>query len=164
VEGRAFALHGEEPGSTHAPRAAEEPRERIFSRLRDLSRTFDRLTASLAARLDLNLNDFRALEILILHQSMPAGQLAARLRLTTGAITGVIDRLEQSRHVARGYDQDDRRKIVVQPTRKAVKDHGKAFDPVRVDLEAFLAGYSDEELRAIQGFLEKTNQALGRHT
>ncbi|MBO0682260.1 MAG: MarR family transcriptional regulator [Candidatus Dormibacteraeota bacterium] len=150
--------------SAHASRGGEEARERIFWGLRELSRTFEHLTASLAARLDLNLNDFRALEILILHQSMPAGRLAARLRLTTGAITGVIDRLEHSRHVTRTYDQDDRRKIVVQPTKKAVRDHGKAFDPVRADVDAFLAEYSDQDLQAIRGFLEKTNQALSRHT
>ena len=61
----------------------------------------------------------RALDIINMPQGLTAGQLASRLKLTTAAITGVLDRLERAGHARRTHDQEDRRRVVVQPTPEA---------------------------------------------
>jgi DNA-binding MarR family transcriptional regulator len=48
---------------------------------------------------------------------MPAGKLGELTGLTTGAITGMIDRLEKVGYVRRTKDPKDRRKTIVEPVR-----------------------------------------------
>ncbi|MBO0682518.1 MAG: MarR family transcriptional regulator [Candidatus Dormibacteraeota bacterium] len=136
----------------------------IGARLRDLSLTFAGLSAAMAARLGLNRNDLRALDILIEHRGMTAGELAAELKLTTGAITGVIDRLEVAGHAVRMHDDEDRRKVVVRATRKAAEAREEAMRPIREDLDVLLEDYSGEGLAVIQSFLERTGALLMRHS
>jgi DNA-binding MarR family transcriptional regulator len=136
----------------------------ISSHLRDLAFTFAGLSTALASRLNLNRNDLRALDILIEHRGMTAGHLASQLKLTTGAITGVIDRLEQAGHAQRMHDDEDRRKVVVRATRKAVESRDEALAPMRVDLGEILNGYSEDDLEVIQTFLDKASHLLAHHT
>jgi DNA-binding MarR family transcriptional regulator len=136
----------------------------ISASLRDLALTFAGLSAALAARLSLNRNDLRALDILIEHRGMTAGELASELKLTTGAITGVIDRLELAGHAVRMHDDEDRRKVVVRATRKAVDSREEALKPIRDDLGELMEGYPDEDLAVIGNFLEKADQLLAKHT
>ncbi len=47
---------------------------------------------------------------------MTAGQLAQRTRLTTGAITKIVDRLADAGYVRRAGDPRDRRRVIVEFT------------------------------------------------
>jgi len=47
---------------------------------------------------------------------MPAGRLADLTGLTTGAVTGIIDRLEKAGYVRRVNDPRDRRITIIKPT------------------------------------------------
>ena len=62
-----------------------------------------------------NPTDLGALCLLLLHGPAPAGRLAELAGLTTGAITGVVDRLEKGGFVRREADPADRRKVIVVP-------------------------------------------------
>ena len=73
----------------------------------------------------LNPTDLGSLCLLLLHGPAPAGRLAQLTGLTTGAVTGVIDRLEEGGFVRREVDAADRRKVIVVP------------DPARVDRDLF---------------------------
>ena len=64
-------------------------------------------------RAGINRTDWRCLDILGTRGPMTAGQLARAVRLTTGAVTGVLDRLEAANLVRRTRDADDRRKVIV---------------------------------------------------
>ena len=140
-----------------------EEYQAISSNLRDLALTLTGLGTALAARLNLNRNDLRALDILIEQRGMTAGQLASQLKLTTGAITGVIDRLELAGHAVRMHDDEDRRKVVVRATRKAIESRDEALGPMRVELDQLLNGYSDDELEVVQSFLDKAGHLLAHH-
>lgn len=61
----------------------------------------------------LGVTDMKTLSTLLQEGSMTAGQLADRLSLTTGAITSLVDRLEQRKLVKRERDPEDRRKVIV---------------------------------------------------
>jgi len=67
----------------------------------------------------LNSNDLASLCLLLLHGPAPAGRLAELTGLTTGAVTGLVDRLERGGFVRRELDPDDRRKVIV------VADHAR---------------------------------------
>src|SRR5947209_10047773 len=69
--------------------------------------------------LGINRTDGRCLDILDQRGSMSAGDLAEASRLTTGAITAVIDRLERAGLARRVPDPADRRRVLVEPTAKA---------------------------------------------
>jgi DNA-binding MarR family transcriptional regulator len=95
---------------------------------------------------------------------MPAGRLAELTGLTTGAVTGVIDRLERAGYVRRTNDPKDRRKTIVEPTRnkKLEGKLEKIFLPLRDRMYKILSGYSDRELafllEAITRFLDQTHE------
>src|SRR5438128_3146875 len=67
-------------------------------------------------RAGINRTDWRCLDILGTRGPMTAGQLAEAVRLTTGAVTGVLDRLETAGLVRRIRDTHDRRKVIVEVT------------------------------------------------
>jgi len=50
-------------------------------------------------------------------QPLSAGQPAALTGLTTGAITTVIDHLEDAGFAQRVKDSNDRRKVIIEPKR-----------------------------------------------
>src|SRR5271157_5057901 len=70
---------------------------------------------AIADRLGMHVTDHKCLDILVQTGPIPAGALAERTGLTTGAITGVIDRLEKAGFVRRIKDPDDRRRVVIEP-------------------------------------------------
>ena len=63
----------------------------------------------------LNPTDIGSLCLLLLNGPAPAGRLAELTGLTTGAVTGVIDRLEAGGFVHRETDPGDRRRVIVVP-------------------------------------------------
>jgi DNA-binding MarR family transcriptional regulator len=64
---------------------------------------------AIAARLGLNATDYRCLEVIIRRGQMTAKALAEEARLTTGAITGIIDHLEKAGYVERLENPTDLR-------------------------------------------------------
>jgi DNA-binding MarR family transcriptional regulator len=62
------------------------------------------------------------------------------------------------------HDDEDRRKVVVRATRKAVESRDEALSPMRVDLGQILNQYSEDELEVIQNFLDKAGHLLAHHT
>src|ERR1700686_335159 len=69
--------------------------------------------------LGLNRTDARCLDILDQSRSMSAGDLAQESRLTTGAITAVVDRLERAGYARRVPDPSDRPRVLIELTPKA---------------------------------------------
>jgi DNA-binding MarR family transcriptional regulator len=102
---------------------------------------------SAASRQGLSITDSKTISALMQEGPMTAGQLAQRLSLTTGAITNVIDRLEQRGIVHRVADPKDRRKVVVHTDPKKIEAAGKFYDSIGSAFAKVLNDYSLEELR-----------------
>ncbi len=58
--------------------------------------------------------DYQATNLLALDGPLSSGELAARLGLTTGATTRLIDRLERAGYLRRVHDPADRRRVMVE--------------------------------------------------
>src|SRR4051812_20650922 len=76
---------------------------------------FDNLAAE---RLGVNRTDLHCINIIENSGGLTAGELAKEAGLTTGAVTGVIDRLERAGYARRVSDPADRRRVKVEVTPK----------------------------------------------
>jgi DNA-binding MarR family transcriptional regulator len=94
------------------------------------------------------------LHLLQLHGPMTPSELARRSGLTSGTVTGVVDRLEQLGFAGRERHPTDRRKVVVTAN---VKRLNSELAPHFQGQGEFLAGVLDQlspaELRAVDRFL-----------
>lgn len=103
--------------------------------------------------------DHKYLDLIVRHGSMTAGKMAELSGLTTGAVTGVIDRLEKEGLVKRERDKEDRRKVVViLQKEKAMKQIGQYFQSTATSLEKLYETFSPGELLTIKKYLELTGQ------
>jgi len=88
-----------------------------------------------------------------------AGALAEATRLTTGAITGVIDRLERAGFATRQADPADRRRVLVRATPAAMGRVAPLYAPMQQAALGALQGYSDAELALLLDFLQRSGEA-----
>jgi DNA-binding MarR family transcriptional regulator len=102
--------------------------------------------------LGLNRTDGRALDILDRHERMTAGELARESGLTTGAVTGVVDRLERAGYARRVPHPDDRRRTLVEITDRARALTWELFAPLAEQTGPLLEGYTDEQLQLLIDF------------
>lgn len=84
-------------------------------------------------RLGLNPTDHKCLDVMIRNRTqMTASQIAEETGLSTGAITGVVDRLEKAGYVRRKRDQNDRRLVFINVlVDKAMVKISPIFDPIK---------------------------------
>src|SRR5690606_16285765 len=93
-------------------------------------------------------------------RALTAGELAAQTGLTTGAITGVVDRLEAKGWVRRERDPSDRRRVIVRllPGRQA--DIAEVLAGMRDDIVALHANYPEDVLEACASLLFGASEVL----
>jgi DNA-binding MarR family transcriptional regulator len=111
-------------------------------------------------------SDMDCMDFLNMEGRMTAGRLAELTGLTTGAITGVIDRLEKAGFVRRERDDDDRRKVFIAPVPDRLGEIGALYGLLRRAMHKQCEAYTDAELRLVlryaidgrQSMLEATNQ------
>jgi DNA-binding MarR family transcriptional regulator len=114
--------------------------------------------------LGINRTDARCLDILEQDGSMSAGDLARAGRLTTGAITAVIDRLERAGYARRVSDPADRRRVLVEATTKAFETANELMaEPMRALYTPVADRYSDDELRLFIEFTREGRELQERH-
>ena len=115
-------------------------------------------------RAGINRTDWRCLDILGTRGPMTAGQLAVAVRLTTGAVTGVLDRLEAARLVRRVRDTHDRRKVIVEVTDEVARQGAPVYGPLVTDAADAHAVFDADELELITKFIRIERGLLERHT
>jgi len=109
--------------------------------------------------------DHKYLDLLFHEGPMTAGRLAELAGLTSGAVTGIIDRLEKKGLVKRESDPDDRRKVlVVAQIDKAMKLMAPVFEPLQSDLDKFYDRFTDDQLKTIYEYIQCTNKFFHEKT
>ena len=86
--------------------------------------------------------------------------------LSSGAVTGLVDRLRKAGFVDRRTDPEDRRRVLVTllPNTRLDALRPAVFGPLGLDMAEITSRYSPEELEAISDFLQRTTGTLVRHT
>src|SRR5215472_8734064 len=118
---------------------------------------------AVAERLGLNVIDLRCLRLAREAVEPTAGHLAKITGLTTGTITGVLDRLEKARFIRRERDPEDRRKVIVKVLPGGVQKVEKIMAPLSEDMNKALQDFTADELKAVVKFFEVTGAAVSRH-
>ena len=93
-------------------------------------------------------------------------QLAEATALSTGAITGIVDRLERAGYAKREPNPADRRSVIVRPrnTERLARESLPIFDSLTEAMNGLKARYSDQELGLILRHLEDTIAVLRAQT
>jgi len=112
-----------------------------------------------ARRLGINSTDLECLDHIVLRGPLTAGALAEATGLTTGAITGVIDRLERAGFAQRERDPEDRRKVSVYANPRVLERIAPLFEPMQRAASVAVAPYSDEELALLLDFFTRVRVA-----
>ena len=116
--------------------------------------------------LGLHITDHKCLNLIHRFGAMPAGRLAELTGLTTGAVTGIIDRLEAAGYVRRTNDPKDRRRTIVGPTRdrRLERKIEEIFMPLHERMHKLLSSHSDGELAFLLAttteFMEQIREEL----
>ncbi len=114
-------------------------------------------------RLRLGPADHKCLHLLHERGAMTGSALAAITDLTSGAITGVVARLERAGYLRREPDPSDGRQQILYPMRERLQDLHQVFDPVRKDVTALLEDFDAHQLAAIAEFLARSTAIAYRH-
>jgi DNA-binding MarR family transcriptional regulator len=106
-----------------------------------------------AEALGLAPTDLVGMCLLQLHGPATPGWLAEMTGLSTGAVTGLVDRLERAGYVTRAQDPRDRRRVIVSPDlerfARDIQRHAPARAPVTLK---FLRAYPAGQLRTVRRF------------
>jgi DNA-binding MarR family transcriptional regulator len=117
------------------------------------------LHTAIAERLGLNPSDHKCADLLMAESGVSTpGHLAELTGLSTGAITGVLDRLERAGFVMREADQNDRRRTLVRITPERMPNMKRIFGPLIQGMERLCAGYTNAELSLILRFMRESEQ------
>lgn len=119
-----------------------------------------RLLHRMADRTGMNPTDFQCYTLLTVAGSMTPGEIADSLCLSTGSVTGVVDRLESHGLVERAPHPLDRRKIAVRLVEGAEDTIGSTAHGMREAMSSLHSDYSLEELSVILGWLDRVGTTL----
>lgn len=117
-----------------------------------------------ADQLGINRTDLHCLNAVENAGGLTAGELATEVGLTSGAVTGVIDRLERANFARRTPDPTDRRRVKIEVTPEFYARAERIWGPLAAEWEATLAShFTSAELTRITEFLRLTNKVGKRH-
>ncbi|MFF4454213.1 MarR family winged helix-turn-helix transcriptional regulator [Streptomyces goshikiensis] len=118
-----------------------------------------------ARLLGLNVTDLTCLGHVLGAGDTPlaAGDLAGLTNLTTGAVTGVLDRLERAGYAHRQPDPADRRRVRVVADPAAAARLVAVYEPFHARLGAVFAEYSPDEIAVIADWFGRATVEIRAH-
>ncbi len=136
-----------------------------FIALRKLSQQYAytslQMHETIARKLGFSATDHKYLSFFLVKDKLTAGELADLSGLTTGAVTGLIDRFEKKKLVKRQYDAIDRRKVFIIPNNKKITT---LFEPFYKDFQdetdKIIKAFSVNEIAIIETYLSKSIELM----
>ena len=141
----------------------------VIKRIRKLSQQYSYISIqmheAIARKAGLSGTDHKYLGFLIEKGQMTAGELSTLTGLTTGAVTGLIDRLEKKKLVKRQFDEDDRRKVIIEPnTKNIMAVLVPLYKEFRTKSEKLIASFSNKEIKIIETYFLKAIEIMNETT
>lgn len=124
---------------------ADRSVEDLVQVCRRLYDAIDRLDTQAASLVNVSRNDLRCLNLLAEAPAKPT-HIAKELGLTSGSVTSLLDRLERANLIRRDRDPEDRRGVVVHPTKHLFDTVGPLYLSTVRKLQERATTYSQAEL------------------
>lgn len=115
---------------------------------------------AVAEHLGINITDHRCLDYIVRRGGVTAGELSKVTGLTTGAITGVIDRLEKAGFARREPDPKDRRKVIVVPRAERFPEIQKLFASLARNMGRVMSSYSGREAEIVLDYMRRVSEVM----
>jgi DNA-binding MarR family transcriptional regulator len=115
---------------------------------------------AVANAIGLSTVELECMGLLHVERRVTAGRLAEITGLTTGAITGLVDRLEKAGFVRRERDDTDRRKVRISVVPEAAVRVEEFYVPLQRALNQVWDGYSEAELQLLLRFANDEYKAV----
>lgn len=123
------------------------------------------MSHAVASEVGLNATDFECFDSLRMAGThITAGQLAQATGLTTGAITGIVDRLERAGFAERCQDPADRRRVFVCPILTKCQKIMELYGPLSQNFQQLTKKYTNEQLDIIADFVKNAADMLHAET
>ncbi|HEX2705774.1 MAG TPA: MarR family transcriptional regulator, partial [Candidatus Lustribacter sp.] len=141
--------------------------QEILALLRRVQVYGDRMASAFAALQGVHHTDLTALihimDAQALGSPMTPSRLQHELRISSGATTAVIDRLERHGHAVRERDTVDRRKVHLRHGDRARQVGADFFGPLGVLSDRVMGEFTDTQLETIRRFLALMAEAYAQH-
>ncbi len=120
---------------------------------------------AVARKAGLSGTDHKYLGFIIEKGQMTAGELSILTGLTTGAVTGLIDRFEKKKLVKRQFAANDRRKVIIVPiTENIMSLLTPLYAAFRKKTEKLMASFSEKEIKIIAAYFTKAIEIMEETT
>ena len=148
---------------------SKKPTDKIIQQFRAASRQYSDASIfmheAIARKAGLTGADHKYLGLIIQHKELTAGDLSKLTGLTTGAVTGLIDRLEKKKLLKRQFTKDDRRKVIIVPNEENTL---KLLQPLFLELQQktsdLLASFSVTEIQTIERYFVEATRIMKETT
>ena len=115
-----------------------------------------------AKKLKLSRTDMRCLDLIDRLGPISAGRLAEESGLTTGAVTFILDRLEEAGMVMRRRDTEDRRRVWVEMVPEAQERLKDLHQPVAEEMREVAQRFKADELATVRDFMRQAKEVFQR--
>jgi DNA-binding MarR family transcriptional regulator len=132
----------------------------VFSLMREYGMSSVLLRNAVSRKLGLNITDMECLSLLAIKGVSTPTELARYTRMTTGAATVMLDRLERANLISRKPNPKDRRGTLIEVNRENMQKNATLFAGAQREQRDILATYTDSELQTIADFLDKISKAI----
>jgi DNA-binding MarR family transcriptional regulator len=149
--------------SLYPPERSESPAEAIRAALNRKELAAARQRAALARLFGLSETDVLAIQHLALAGRLTASQLGARLRMTSGGSTALVQRLERESCVVREPHPHDRRSTLLRLTPRVQQRAGDALAPLVREIDTLSERLPDGQRAAVAALLGQIADAAERH-
>ena len=143
-------------------------RRELLTKLWDLGRKISTQTVflhqAIAQSVGLNATDTKCIDLIISRPDglATAGWLSDMTGLTTGAITHILDRLENRGFVERVRDTQDRRKIFIRVRTESLKPLMPRYEAIGKAYMTLAERYEDNDLQLICDYMERSSDVAER--
>jgi DNA-binding MarR family transcriptional regulator len=119
----------------------------------ELSLASERLRAMWRRELGISAYEMLAITHVADGRSMTIGELGSRLALSSGAMTGLLDRLEKAGHMVRVRDERDRRRVHLEVTDSTRAELDRLAESLNTRLDQLADAGESSPTRALRAVL-----------
>ena len=120
---------------------------------------------AIARKAGLSSTDHKYLGLILQYESITAGEISKLTGLTTGAVTGLIDRLEKKELLKRQFIKEDRRKVMIIPnTENSMKLLGPIFEELQQKTMKLVSTFSKKEIETIERYFREATVLMKETT